>query len=86
MPEHTPHGQTRHQQEDRPTEEAFRDRDNPEEIYEDQQTGNLIYVGPRGRTHVFLPDGRHHTSFRTTKSNRQLRVQTGKWMRVWLEE
>jgi len=40
------------------------------------------YVGPKGRTHVFTPEGKHHTSFRTSNSNRAKRVRNEKWTRV----
>jgi hypothetical protein len=49
-------------------------------------SGYVIYVGLNGRTHVFIPDGRHHTGFRTTRRNRQQRVQSGRWIRVQLQE
>jgi hypothetical protein len=80
MSERTEHGQERHQQDDRPTAEAFQDRDNPREVYQDVDSGYLIYVGPNGRTHVFTAEGRHHTSFRTTRRNRQQRVHSGRWI------
>jgi hypothetical protein len=81
MGERTEHGQERHQQDDRPTAEAFADRDTPREVYQDVESGYLIYVGVNGRTHIFTPDGRHHTSFRTTRRNRQQRVHSGRWIR-----
>jgi hypothetical protein len=81
MGERTEHGQERHQQDDRPTAEAFADRDIPREVYQDVESGYLIYVGVNGRTHIFTPDGRHHTSFRTTRRNRQQRVHSGRWIR-----
>ena len=76
MSERTEHGQERHQQDDRPTTEALQERENPREVYQDVDSGYTIYVGTNGRTHVFTPDGRHHTSFRTTRRNRQQRVQS----------
>ncbi len=82
MVERTEHGQERHQQDDRPTAEACADRDNPREVYQDVDSGYEIYVGMNGRTHIFTSDGRHHTSFRTTRRNRQQRVQTGRWIRI----
>ena len=82
MPKRTQHGHLRHSQNDRPTKEAFRDRNDPQEIYRDQNTQNWVFVGPQGRTHIFLPDGRHHTSFRTTKRARQRRVHLGRWIQV----
>ena len=80
MSERTEHGEERHHQEDRPTSEAFRDRENLREIYQDADSGFLIYVGSNGRTHVFTSDGRHHTSFRTTRQNRQRRLRSGRWI------
>lgn len=86
MAERTEHGQERHRQDDRPTTEAFQDREHPREVYRDADSGYMLYVGPNGRTHVFTPDGRHHTSFRTTRRNRQRRVYAGRWMRVHQED
>ncbi len=86
MAERTEHGQERHEQDDRPTSEAFQDRANPNEVYRDVDSGCTIYVGVHGRTHVFTPDGRHHTSFRTTRRNRQQRAQSGRWLRVQYED
>ena len=80
MSEPTEHGEDRHRQDDRPTAEAFRDREHPREVYQDVDSGYFIYVGPNGRTHVFTSDGRHHTSFRTTRRNRQHRLQSGRWI------
>ena len=51
MAKRTDHGDLRHEQGDRPTGEAFRDRQNPQEVYLDLETGNMIYVGANGRTH-----------------------------------
>ncbi|MBI3949575.1 MAG: hypothetical protein HY314_03875 [Acidobacteria bacterium] len=78
----TRHGVKRHADAARPTEEAAQDRVDPTEIYRDRETGYYIFVGQRGRTHVFTPDGRHHTSFRTSRSNRIARVTKGKWNRI----
>ena len=80
--ERTGHGRERHEEEGRPTTEASRDRQTAREVYFDMETGLFIFVGPHGRTHVFTADGRHHTSFRTTKANRWLRVKRGKWKPV----
>jgi hypothetical protein len=80
MAERTEHGRERHQQDDRPTAEAFQDQARPREVYHDVDSDYVIYVGAHGRTHVFTPDGRHHTSFRTTRRNRQQRVQSGRWI------
>ena len=76
------HGEARHGDAGRPTSEAARDQAEAGEIYRDVETGYYIFVGARGRTHVFHDDGMHHTSFRTTKANRSGRVSIGKWVRV----
>ncbi len=82
MSERTEHGQERYQQDDRLTAEAFQDRENPREVYQDVDSGYSTYVGTNSRTHIFTADGRLHTSFRTTRRNRQQRVQAGRWIRV----
>ena len=82
MAERTEHGQERHRQDDPPTPEALQDRAHPREVYQDVDSEYTIYIGMNGRTHIFTPDGRHHTSFRTTRRKRQQRVQAGRWMRV----
>ena len=51
----------------------------PYEIYLDIETGYYVFVGMRGRTHIFTIENLHHTSFRTTKYNRFERQISGKW-------
>jgi hypothetical protein len=82
MVKRTPHGEARHAGGKRPTAEAVRDKAAAHEIYRDIESGFYIFVGARGRTHVFTADGEHHTSFRTTKANRQRRLEQGKWEHV----
>jgi hypothetical protein len=82
MAERTEHGWERHEQGDRPTREAFQDRQNPQEVYRDLTNGNMIYVGRNGRTHIFTSEGRHHTSFRTERSERRRNVKRGRWLRL----
>ncbi len=82
MVKRTPHGEGRHADAGRPTSEAAGDKTTANESYLDIESGNYIFIGPRGRTHVFTPDGKHHTSFRTTRANRQSRVSSGKWERI----
>ena len=77
-----PHGQERHEDESRPTSEAVEDRTKAVEIYLDVETGYYVFVGGRGRTHVFTIEGLHHTSFRTTQKNRIERLASGKWERL----
>ena len=81
MTERTEHGWERHQQGDRPTSQALQDREDPREIYLDTETGYTVFVGVNGRTHIFTQDGRHHTSFRTSKTGRRDRTLSGKWVR-----
>lgn len=82
MTKRTPHGEERHADAARPTSEAARDKAAAIEIYRDVRSDNYIFVGVRGRTHVFTADGQHHTSFRTTQSNREHRVAEGGWERI----
>ncbi len=86
MVKRTPHGESRHEGGDRPTAEAARDSAAAHEIYRDVKSGHYLFVGPRGRTHVFTSDGAHHTSFRTTRANRERRLDEGKWERVGRED
>lgn len=82
MAERTLHGEERHEEETRPTSEALRDKAVTKEIYLDVESGYFVFVGERGRTHVFTIENQHHTSFRTTKHNRIERQTSGKWEMV----
>jgi hypothetical protein len=42
----TAQGWDRHREATRPTSYAFQDRDNPEEVYE-QQDGRMVYIGQK---------------------------------------
>ena len=86
MVKRTPHGESRHEEGERPTAEAAQDRAAAHEIYRDVESGFYIFIGPRGRTHVFTDSGEHHTSFRTTAANRQRRLEEGKWEQVSRDE
>jgi hypothetical protein len=55
MSERTEHGQERHQQDDRPTAEAFQERANPREVYQDVDSGYAIYVGRTAEPMFSLP-------------------------------
>ena len=48
----TSHGKQRMQDPDRPSAYAQQDRLNPKEVYIDNETNYLVYVGPSGRTHI----------------------------------
>lgn len=82
MTERTSHGEERHADADRPTGEAASDKAAAHEIYRDIESGHYVFIGARGRTHVFTAEGLHHTSFRTTVNNRERRCVDGKWERV----
>ena len=86
MAERTLHGEQRHEDESRPTNEAFRDKAATNEIYFDVESGYYIFVGEQGRTHIFTIENLHHTSFRTTKRNRFERQMSGKWEIVLREQ
>jgi len=80
--ERTPHGKEKHEDELRPTSEAAQDKADATEIYLDAETGYYIFVGNKGRTHIFTVENLHHTSFRTTQKNRFERQISGKWERI----
>jgi hypothetical protein len=86
MVKRTSHGEGRHADAGRPMSEAASDRATANEIYQDIESGYYIFIGSRGRSHVFTPDGQHHTSFRTTQVNRESRVSEGKWERIKRDE
>ena len=77
--ERTPHGKERREDEERPTSEAAKDKAAATEIYIDAKTGYYIFVGNKGRTHIFTAENLHYTSFRTTRKNRFERQISGKW-------
>ncbi|MGI8669098.1 MAG: hypothetical protein ACR2J3_04520 [Aridibacter sp.] len=79
MVKRTEHGGERHEEAERPTSEAEKDKTESSEIYFDVESLMYIFVGAKGRTHIFTSEVLHHTSFRTTKMNRSERVKSGKW-------
>ncbi|MCL4709059.1 hypothetical protein KJ068_28185 [bacterium] len=76
----TIHGQERHRSGDRPTLQAFQDKEKPVETYL-QRDGRIIYIGSNGRTHIFEGE-KHLTSFRTTKQTRERKVKKGFWQKL----
>ena len=82
MVKRTEHGEERHEDIERPTSEAEQDKAAASEIYFDIESEYYVFVGEKGRTHIFTAKGEHHTSFRTTKRNRLERLETGKWERI----
>ena len=53
MVKRTEHGEERHEDESRPTSEGLQDKAETNEIYLDIETGFYVFVGMRGRTHIF---------------------------------
>ena len=82
----TSHGKQKDADAGRPTSEAESDRETASEIYLDVESAYYIFIGARGRTHVFTANGLHQTSFRTTQRNRLARQESGKWERIEREE
>ena len=82
----TEHGAERRGEKERPTAEAAVDKAQSNEIYLDIETNYYVFIGERGRTHVFTSENLHHTSFRTTKQNRFERENSGKWERIVRED
>ena len=60
----TAHAVERHLDGERPTAFALRDAREvaPDRFLRDAERDTVVVLGPRGRTHVFSPDGRHVTS------------------------
>lgn len=83
MVKRTEHGEQRHEEIERPTSEAEQDKAATSEIYFDIESEYYVFVGEKGRTHIFTAEGLHHTSFRTTKRNRSERLETGKWETIY---
>ena len=87
-PSPTGHFEQRRVQGDRPTGQALSDARGvePANLFIDNETGLFVVHGPRGRIHVFLQDGARHTSFRSTRANTQLRLNTRRWRLATPEE
>lgn len=51
----------------------------PANHFSDERTGGIVVCGPRGRAHVFNPEGRHITSFCLTPEAVAYRVRTSRW-------
>src|SRR5262249_24795520 len=87
-PSSTGHFAERRDQGDRPTGQALADARNvtSSNLFVDNETSFFIVQGPRGRMHVFLQDGVRHTSFRSTRANTQMRVNTRRWRQATPEE
>jgi len=87
-PSPTGHFEQRRVQGDRPTGQALSDARGvePSNLFIDNETGLFVVHGPRGRIHIFLQDGARHTSFRSTRANTQVRLNTRRWRLATTEE
>jgi hypothetical protein len=75
---------TRHAEErraERPIERALADTRvaDPEDFLADEKTGNTVVRGRAGRYHVFTPEGKHVTSFKSGPDTVEFRVRTRRW-------
>ena len=79
----TAHLETRRREGGRPTHMALDDlrRARPGAFYRDEKHGTYVVLGPRGRTHVFNPDGLHITSVHYTRDA----VERKQKLRLWRE-
>ncbi len=84
----TVHADQRSLEGQRPTAKASEDalKAADENILGDDSNGTVVVLGPRGRVHVFNPDGKHVTSLVMTGSNIGKRQKEGRWRRAEPEE
>ena len=77
----TQHAQERHEGGGRPTSHAMADAAAApdERILKDAERHTLVVLGPRNRTHVFTPDGRHVTSLQLRPGELDRKVERGRW-------
>ncbi|MBN2492471.1 MAG: hypothetical protein JXQ29_16605 [Planctomycetes bacterium] len=84
----TTHVRDRRRQGDRPTNMALEDarRVRAGALFWDDKHGTYIVVGPRGRTHVFNPDGRHVTSVVYSRDAFERKQKLKLWRELSREE
>ncbi len=77
----TRHARERHQSVSRPTSNALRDARNApaDRLLLDTARQTVIVLGPRGRAHVFSPEGRHVTSLQLDPGELDRKVHRGRW-------
>lgn len=84
----TGHADQRSFEGQRPTAKASEDaaRASDDQILIDDSKGTIVVLGPRGRVHVFSPEGLHVTSLVMTGANIGKRRKEGRWNRTEPEE
>jgi hypothetical protein len=84
----TVHADQRSLEGQRPTAKASEDalKASDENILGDDSNGTIVVLGPRGRVHVFNPDGKHVTSLVMSGSTIGKRQKEGRWRRAEPEE
>jgi hypothetical protein len=84
----TKHADQRSAEGQRPTAKAYEDAEaaHDEDLLWDDRENTAVVVGPRGRVHVFTPDGKHVTSLVMQGSSLQKRRHQGQWRQAEPEE
>lgn len=84
----TQHGLERSEQGQRPTSRAYPDAGEASDsaIMWDIDQSTVAVIGPKGRVHVFAPDGRHVTSVVMQRAAIERRRQQGRWRLAEPEE
>ncbi len=84
----TQHGLERSEQGQRPTSRAYPDAGEASDnaILWDIDQSTVVVLGPKGRVHVFTPDGRHVTSVAMQRAAIDRRRQQGRWRLAEPEE
>jgi hypothetical protein len=77
----TQHAHARHSEGDRPTASALSDLGAAGDghFFRDDHKNTVIALGPRGRVHVFSPEGKHVTSLEMQPGEVERRVDRGRW-------
>lgn len=81
-PHRTGHARMRHLSRTRPTSNALADVETApfDRYYMDVERGTVVILGPKGRTHLFSPDGRHVTSLQLVAGELERKVQKTRWV------
>jgi len=77
----TQHAAARHKSGERPTGVALKDARAAGDgrLLRDTQRHTVIVVGPRGRAHVFTPEGKHVTSLQLDDGELERKSERGRW-------
>jgi len=84
----TRHAQSRHVKGGRPTSSALRDaREAPDErLLRDTRRDTIVVLGPRGRAHLFSPEGKHVTSLQLDPGELDRKSRKGRWVPMAIED